>query len=42
MKEEKPAEKGGKKTKAQKTKASVVTNRANTADLGSYDDAFGE
>ncbi|EMR62851.1 putative translation initiation factor eif3 subunit protein [Eutypa lata UCREL1] len=39
MKEEKAAEKGGKKTKAQKTKTSLVTNRANTTDLGTYDDA---
>ncbi|KAH9888194.1 translation initiation factor eIF3 subunit [Xylariomycetidae sp. FL2044] len=43
MKEEKNADKGGKKTKAQKTKVAVVTNRANTTDLGAYDDAgFGD
>jgi translation initiation factor 3 subunit J len=43
LKEEKAAEKGGKKTKAQKTKTQLVTNRANTTDVGAYDDdAFGE
>ncbi|OTA93606.1 hypothetical protein M434DRAFT_11428 [Hypoxylon sp. CO27-5] len=42
MKEEKAAEKGGKKTKAQKTKASLVASRPNTTDVGAYDDAFGE
>ncbi len=43
MKEEKASDKGGKKTKAQKTKTSLVTNRANTTDLGTYEDeAFGE
>ncbi|KAI1631764.1 eukaryotic translation initiation factor 3 subunit J [Biscogniauxia mediterranea] len=43
MKEEKAAEKGGKKTKAQKTKTVLVTNRANTVDVGAYDDdAFGD
>ncbi len=42
MKEEKAAEKGGKKTKAQKTKASVVTTRANTTDTGAYEEDFGE
>jgi translation initiation factor 3 subunit J len=43
LKEEKAAEKSGKKTKAQKTKTQLVTTRANTADVGTYeDDAFGE
>ncbi|PFH63355.1 hypothetical protein XA68_13812 [Ophiocordyceps unilateralis] len=44
MKEEKAAEKGGKKTKAAKTKNSLVTSRPNTtADLATYDDgAFGD
>ncbi|KAI0147957.1 translation initiation factor eIF3 subunit [Hypoxylon sp. NC0597] len=42
MKEEKAAEKGGKKTKAQKTKATLVANRPNTTDVGAYDDDFGE
>jgi translation initiation factor 3 subunit J len=42
MKEEKNAEKGGKKSKAQKTKTSLVTNRANTADVGTYEDTFGD
>ena len=43
MKAEKAAEKGGKKSKAAKTKTSLVTTRANTDDMGTYgDDAFGE
>ncbi|KAI0483379.1 eukaryotic translation initiation factor 3 subunit J [Xylariaceae sp. FL0804] len=44
MKEEKAAEKGGKKTKAQKNKAKLVTNRAGTTDLGTYEEAadFGD
>jgi translation initiation factor 3 subunit J len=43
MKEEKASDKGGKKTKAAKTKVSVVTNRANATDVGTYeDDAFGD
>ncbi|KAI1329662.1 translation initiation factor eIF3 subunit [Xylariaceae sp. FL0255] len=43
MKEEKAADKGGKKTKAQKTKTTLVTARANTTDVGAYDDdAFGD
>lgn len=43
MKEEKATDKGGKKSKAAKTKTSLVTNRANTTDTGAYDeDAFGE
>ncbi|KAI1414734.1 translation initiation factor eIF3 subunit [Hypoxylon sp. FL1857] len=42
MKEEKAAEKGGKKTKAQKTKTTLVTSRANTTDVGAYDDEFGD
>ncbi|XDG06934.1 hypothetical protein ABKA04_006549 [Annulohypoxylon sp. FPYF3050] len=42
MKEEKAADKGGKKTKAQKTKTTLVTSRANTADVGTYDDDFGD
>ncbi|KAI1266755.1 translation initiation factor eIF3 subunit [Xylariaceae sp. FL1019] len=43
MKEEKAADKGGKKTKAQKTKTQLVAARANTTDTATYeDDAFGE
>lgn len=43
MKEEKAAEKGGKKTKAAKTKTSLVASRPNTTDIATYDDdAFGE
>ncbi|KAI2473619.1 translation initiation factor eIF3 subunit [Annulohypoxylon bovei var. microspora] len=42
MKEEKAAEKGGKKTKAQKTKTTLVTSRANTADVGTYEEDFGD
>lgn len=43
MKEEKASDKGGKKTKAQKTKTTLVTNRANTTDVAAYDDEdFGE
>ncbi|KAF4999513.1 hypothetical protein FGRMN_2382 [Fusarium graminum] len=38
MREEKAAEKGGKKTKAAKTKTSLVTNRANATDTATYDD----
>ncbi|KAI1383452.1 translation initiation factor eIF3 subunit [Hypoxylon trugodes] len=42
MKEEKASEKGGKKTKAQKTKTTLVTNRANTTDVGAYEDSFND
>lgn len=43
MKEEKAAEKGGKKTKAAKTKSSLVTTRANAAEVDTFDDdGFGE
>ncbi|KAI0889728.1 translation initiation factor eIF3 subunit [Annulohypoxylon maeteangense] len=42
MKEEKAAEKGGKKTKAQKTKTTLVASRANTTDTATYDDDFGD
>lgn len=43
MKEEKTAEKGGKKTKAQKTKTQLVASKPNTTDVGAYgEDAFGE
>jgi translation initiation factor 3 subunit J len=43
MKEEKAADKTGKKTKAQKTKATLVASRpSNTNDTSNYDDAFGE
>lgn len=44
MKAEKAADKGGKKSKAAKTKTSLVANRAATAaDTNTYeDDAFGE
>ncbi|EKD15607.1 translation initiation factor eIF3 subunit [Drepanopeziza brunnea f. sp. 'multigermtubi' MB_m1] len=44
MKEEKLAEKGGKKSKAQKTKVALVASRnvSATADTQAYDDEFGE
>ncbi|KAM0563836.1 hypothetical protein ACHAPJ_000042 [Fusarium lateritium] len=44
MREEKAADKGGKKTKAAKTKTSLVAGRANVADTATYEDAddFGE
>ncbi|KAM4059353.1 translation initiation factor eIF3 subunit [Hirsutella rhossiliensis] len=43
MKEEKAAEKGGKKTKAAKTKTSLVASRPNTTDTATYDDdGFGD
>ncbi|KAI5866829.1 translation initiation factor eIF3 subunit [Durotheca rogersii] len=42
MKEEKASDKGGKKTKAQKTKTQLVTNRANTADVATYEEEFGD
>lgn len=43
MKAEKAAQKGGKKTKAAKTKTSLVASRASTADTNAYDeDGFGE
>lgn len=43
MKEEKAAEKGGKKSKAAKTKTSLAIGRANVADTNAYDDdGFGE
>ncbi|KAJ8126704.1 hypothetical protein O1611_g6935 [Lasiodiplodia mahajangana] len=43
MKEEKAADKSGKKTKAQKTKTQLVASRPNTTDVGAYDDdAFGD
>lgn len=43
MKEEKAADKSGKKTKAAKTKTSLVTSRANAAELDTYEnDGFGE
>lgn len=44
MKEEKAADKGSKKTKAAKTKTSLVTSRPNTTDVSTYDDddAFDE
>ncbi|KAK6586630.1 hypothetical protein PZA11_001687 [Diplocarpon coronariae] len=44
MKEEKIAEKGGKKSKAQKTKVALVANRnvSAMADTQAYDDDFGE
>jgi translation initiation factor 3 subunit J len=42
MKEEKAAEKGGKKSKAQKTKVALVASRntTTTADVNAYDDDF--
>lgn len=44
MKEEKAAEKGGKKSKAQKTKVALVANRnvSTGADVNAYDDDFGD
>ncbi|TAQ88998.1 hypothetical protein B7494_g2661 [Chlorociboria aeruginascens] len=44
MKEEKLAEKGGKKSKAQKTKVTLVASRnaTTTADVNTYDDDFGD
>lgn len=44
MKEEKAAEKGGKKSKAAKTKVALVASRDTTtrADTNAYDDDFGE
>jgi translation initiation factor 3 subunit J len=43
MKEEKAADKGGKKSKAQKTKTSLVTNRANAIEVNAYEEeTFGE
>ncbi|KAF4510492.1 hypothetical protein G6O67_002372 [Ophiocordyceps sinensis] len=43
MKEEKASDKGGKKTRAAKTKTSLVASRANTTDTATYDDdAFGD
>jgi translation initiation factor 3 subunit J len=44
MKEEKLAEKGGKKSKAAKSKTTLVASRnvATSADVNAYDDDFGE
>lgn len=44
MKEEKAAEKGGKKTKAAKTKTSLVASRDTSykADITAYDDGLDE
>ncbi|KYK54509.1 eukaryotic translation initiation factor 3 subunit EifCj [Drechmeria coniospora] len=43
LKDEKAADKGGKKSKAAKTKASLVASRPNTTDTTTYDnDDFGE
>ncbi len=44
MKEEKQAEKGGKKSKAQKTKVALVASKniSGTPDVRAYDDDFGE
>ncbi|KAL3417275.1 translation initiation factor eIF3 subunit [Phlyctema vagabunda] len=44
MKEEKAAEKGGKKSKAQKTKVALVASRntSTVADVNAYDDDFGD
>lgn len=43
MKEEKAADKGGKKSKAQKTKTSVVIGRTNpAADTATYEEDFGD
>ncbi|KAK9775772.1 hypothetical protein AB5N19_05160 [Seiridium cardinale] len=42
MKEEKASDKGGKKSKAAKTKTSLVTTRANTAEVATYEEDFGD
>jgi len=44
MKEEKNAEKGGKKSKAQKTKVALNANKniSSTADVHAYDEDYGE
>ena len=42
MKEEKAADKTGKKTKAQKTKTSLVANRPSTNDTSTYEEAYAE
>jgi translation initiation factor 3 subunit J len=43
MKEEKASDKGGKKSKAQKTKTSLVTNRSNAIEVNAYEEeTFGE
>lgn len=43
MKEEKAADKTGKKSKAAKTKTSLVTSRANATEVNTFeDDGFGE
>lgn len=41
LREEKAAEKGGKKSKAAKTKTSLAVGRPNTVDTGAYDDDGG-
>ena len=42
MKEEKAADKGGKKSKAQKTKTTLAMNRPTATDTNTYEDTFGE
>ena len=42
MKEEKAADKGGKKSKAQKTKTTLAIGRPNVADTNTYEDTFGD
>jgi translation initiation factor 3 subunit J len=43
MKEEKAADKGGKKSKAAKTKTTLAgVNRPNVTDVGTYEESFGE
>lgn len=42
MREEKASQGTGKKSKAAKTKTSLVANRADVADTQSYEDAFGD
>jgi len=43
MKEEKAADRGSKKSKAQKTKTTLAINRPNVADTNTYEDGgFGE
>ena len=42
LKEEKAQDKSGKKSKAQKTKTSLVASRPNTTDTATYEDDFGD
>lgn len=42
LKEEKTADKGGKKSKAQKTKTTLAISRPNIADTNTYEETFAE